>query len=409
MVDNIDKKKFDQKEHKVALPHSGDKKNDLSEILRKWVEKGKIIIELGGKEYGLETTSYDFEYPERIQKETGILWYKRIEISNDTIDNFKKKYGNLRDILYSISNGEYPNRSFVHEMWWYYDKNDCDKFREVFSKSKFFLQKIYDLEYIKDKQMNFNKSTGYWSYITVFNTQTGEMVGHVETNIADLAKEEYYTGIKNKKLFACTTNSGFNVAAGDSFFKSHVSFSNKNIFVGYPMNEDSFFYKYLYKALEIYVNKLKGIDFKKIYHSNWFGLGAIIQEIILCNPEVQKNIFYSNENSKGRMVLRSSYNNPERIQSIIKLGMNIIHKLEIKFNMNFNNFFTEEWWKSDIINRIIHAGKDLEGYELGLPIFIGLDSIPQLSWGHAEYAHYMNEKGLNFFKFKHADHLPAKE
>jgi hypothetical protein len=35
--------------------------------------------------------------------------------------------------------------------------------------------------------------------------------------------------------------------------------------------------------------------------------------------------------------------------------------------------------------------------------------IPQLSWGHAKYAHYFNDKSFNFFKFKHADHLPVKE
>ena len=45
--------------------------------------------------------------------------------------------------------------------------------------------------------------------------------------------------------------------------------------------------------------------------------------------------------------------------------------------------------------------------EIFLPIFIGKDDIPQLSWGHAKYGHYMNEKGFNFFKFKHADHLPS--
>ncbi len=42
-------------------------------------------------------------------------------------------------------------------------------------------------------------------------------------------------------------------------------------------------------------------------------------------------------------------------------------------------------------------------------IFINNDKIPQLSWGHAKYAHYFNDKGFNFFKFKHTDKLPVKE
>lgn len=47
--------------------------------------------------------------------------------------------------------------------------------------------------------------------------------------------------------------------------------------------------------------------------------------------------------------------------------------------------------------------------EVFLPIFIGHNEIPQLSWGHAKYAHYFNDKSFNFFKFKHADHLPVIE
>lgn len=54
------------------------------------------------------------------------------------------------------------------------------------------------------------------------------------------------------------------------------------------------------------------------------------------------------------------------------------------------------------------AGGTFTDQEVFLPIFIGHNEIPQLSWGHAKYAHYMNEKGFNFFKFKHADHLPKK-
>lgn len=454
-----------------------NRKDDLLETLKKWVEKGKIKIELTDKKYELETTSYTFEYPEKIQEETGILGYERVKISNDAIEKYirskyeievdylRKKYwfiisiksleeiskyfkgemdkikkekdrcgrkienknseqelyndyGKiddfnekcLRDILYSISNGEYPYRCFVHEMGAYYKKPEQQKFCENFSKNKYFLQKIYDLEYIKEKKVHFNNvADGYhWSNITVFNTQTGEMVGRSEMDIINLAEEEYYTWIKNKNLFACTPNSWFNINVGDSFFRSHINLSNKNPFFCYPMDKNSFFYKYLNKALDIYINKLKGFDFKETYDDGAW-LNYIIQEIILCDPEVQKNLFQKDSDNKikGRKIEDSS-----KKELIMKLGIDIINWLESKFNVDFSKFFnSNKWdWRKKLISRICYyTGSGGGKYELRLPIFIGLDSIPQLSWGHAEYAHYMDEKGLNFFKFRHTDHLPTKE
>lgn len=40
-----------------------------------------------------------------------------------------------------------------------------------------------------------------------------------------------------------------------------------------------------------------------------------------------------------------------------------------------------------------------------MPIFIGHDTMPQISWGHAKYAHLLDEKNLNFLTFDHEDYL----
>lgn len=64
--------------------------------------------------------------------------------------------------------------------------------------------------------------------------------------------------------------------------------------------------------------------------------------------------------------------------------------------------------KDDLISIKTHILNYIEGsyIETEIPILINNDELPQISWGHAKYAHYFNEKGFNFFKFKHADHLP---
>ncbi len=53
--------------------------------------KGKIKIKLAGKEYELEITSYGFEYPKRIQQETGILGYERTIVKEEEILRITKK------------------------------------------------------------------------------------------------------------------------------------------------------------------------------------------------------------------------------------------------------------------------------------------------------------------------------
>ena len=139
------------------------------------------------------------------------------------------------------------------------------------------------------------------SHVTVFNTHTNEKVNNGEyINIADLAKDKYYEGIKNGDLFACTPDSGLNVETGSFFFHHHATLANKTPFFGYPMQNDSFFDKYLNKALDIYTKDLKKFSWKteKAKDDVYSGLGSIIQKIALSNNEIQKLIFREYKNKE---------------------------------------------------------------------------------------------------------------
>lgn len=159
-------------------------------------EGQKSLLNINGIQ--IECRKQYFEYPESIQKETGILGYNRTIIDNSNLTDFIKKdylsrYGInveefgftgvesmvefnkkvenlakinsvvvnealqeldqdiLKEMLYSLSSGEYPNKCFTHEMGADYSDSSKKKkeFHEEFVKNKFFLQKIYDLDYIK--------------------------------------------------------------------------------------------------------------------------------------------------------------------------------------------------------------------------------------------------------------------
>lgn len=80
---------------------TSDTKNSFPDIpqrieLHNETEKNKerqiknIEIKIGENTYSLEAESYDFEYPKRIQEETGIIGYERIKISNESRFNFFK-------------------------------------------------------------------------------------------------------------------------------------------------------------------------------------------------------------------------------------------------------------------------------------------------------------------------------
>ncbi len=358
------------------------------------------------------------------------------EFFESTENKIYSKIRNLNtDTCYKIirvlSNQEYPDRCFTHEIGFDYGKEQKENFKKELVKNKFFIQKIYDIDSIKEKariespQKIFNAIGNLEgeirSDITIFDKKTGEKINSNQSVlIAELAKPEYFEGIKNGDLFACTPNSGFNVSTGKFFLPPNIKLSNEIPSFGFSMKEN-FFNKYLNKALDIYTKEIKGFDFKKekkekYKHIYNHGINSLIKELIFSDNSIQnifKRIFNQEENQWFKPFIIQSFDS--FWNDFSKIVNDVIKKLETQHNIKILDYIKERNFKKEKNDDSYNFSEwldpagifGLEG-ELRLPIFIGRDDIPQLCWGHAKYAHFMSPKGFNFIEFKHADHLPSK-
>lgn len=356
-------------------------------------ESGKrenIILEIDGQK--IEAVKYYFEYPERIQKETGILGYERIKIILD-VDFSKEKQ---HKILLKLSEGEYPNYTANHTLGAYVSREQSYK---DFRKERWFLQKIYGMSTIENKRQNpeyngtntiFNTTAGgpEADYIrtgyTLFEKETGKVLKEFDfMGNLPLDKEK----ISNGKCYAATilNESGLNLYTGGFF---HTLSPKENLVsFGFPIVEaDSFFSKYIKEVLDVYLN----IDENNIKNNKLFGRTF----------ESVKELFITNEYVKD-------FGLPKKLYT---------EELKMARKAILERIFREGRHLDDSGASLVYGGSrqavqngKMDGGEPHIPIFIGHDKIPQLSWGHAKYAHYFNDKSFNFFKFKHADHLPVKE
>ncbi len=359
-----------------------------------------IEIKVGEQIYSLETESYDFEYPKHIQEDTGIIGYERVKISKDNLNSLIQKGFNVVDLLEKLSGREYPNNCFTHQFA-AAATSQKDLYIEEFVKSRFFIQKIYDMNTAKRIDAPFtNGIDGNKNLIEIFNKKTGISIGQ-SIFVSDINKEPYKELLESGEYFATTSGSGFGVGVG-GFNKEVVEldfFDNKPGF-GFSMRGGTFTKKYLEKSFEIYTKKLKGNMGKKISGPgtiSYYGLAAILENMILMDDKIQ-NLF-----SEKKLVT---------IDEDIETAIN---NVEVKNNIKIESFFdmVGPFGKTDYLEKFKRdIKKKVEGSDWGLesklPIFIGSDDIPQLSWGHADYAHYSNEKDFNFFKFKHTEKLPLK-
>lgn len=352
-----------------------------------------IEIKVGEQIYQLETESYDFEYPNHVQEETGILGYERTIISPENLSSIvdEKDFYQvvMNKILPDLSNGEYPKRSFNHMYSWYSDSETQSRHKDYF-KQDFFLGEIYDLEKIKEeskqKQYAFssaNTTTGDFSKnhanISIYDQKTEKRITSDESiPVSDVLKFE--DKIKKGDMYATTTFGGLNLSAGD-FFNRYAPDFRKEICFGFSFKLDNFMREYFEKTFSIYSQQNENNN--KI--SNGFVNAAVF---LLVNP--------------------MDNNNPQITEYVSEMEINYLNSiLEKDTDRKLSD---EEVSKinSQLITRK-HVSKIGYGIlESKLPIFIGHKELPQLSWGHATYANFMSEKGFNFFKFKHADHLPHK-
>jgi len=372
-----------------------------------------IEIEIDGVKYPLECVSYDFEYPKNVQEETGILGYERTKINQASLESFVGSESEQKDhffynLLAVLSDGEYPKYCYNHKMGYYADIKTKERYLEYFNNNKFFLDKIYSLENIQEEKKHklyaFSNTTESrdiknHANITVYDKISKEVISPGES--IPLSKIlNYENKIASGDVYASTTHSGLNFTPGD-FFHGMVNFE-KIVSFGFPFEADNFLDEYLRSVF---------LEFINLEKSDENETAEVAAKLII--SDAMKNGYLND------IELFIKRNSRERIPENEKLQhkLFLIEKLNFIFKNQKDSIDNKklEKIKDFIYNRVhtsiggIIENDNMSTTETNLPIFIGHDKIPQLSWGHAKYANYFNEQGFNFFKFKHADHLPTKK
>lgn len=398
-------------------------------------------IRKGENTYAFEAESYDFEYPKNIQDETGIIGYERMIVSKENLfelakewsvkeqgvsleelgvdswealyeyeeksdwdsEDWKKVKRCIDDItlfqLDSLSNDEYPTYCYNHKLGAFAASETHAAYLDTFKKDKFFLQKIYDIDNVQKEvertgkaYTNIPASRDVQSHVNfvLYDTETKQPIsGATHTPIKKII--DYKDKIKNGEIYAIQTRSGLNFTP--SFFFQGVYGMKDTVAFGFPFNADSFMEEYLDKIL------------KEIIGSNNYDkyLAADVVAKMLIN-DAFKNDYWKQfredqESGDFKDFLK------ERIDLLLR-RMNLDIEPRVYDELVFTIQGTASFFV-DCMDKIDRHAAD-EVVVTNLPIFIGHQEIPQLSWGHAKYANYYNEKGLNFFTFKHADHLPVR-
>lgn len=371
-------------------------------------ESGKrenIVLEIDGKK--IEAVKYYFEYPERIQKETGILGYERVKIQNTELSFLMKEIpNNARENLYNetsilnmLSSDEYPYQCFNHVIGGFAGEEEKTNIKKDFKKDRFFLQKIYDVNTIERKR-------GNTADVHIFNHPTYERNIYPYSNFSlynkntnsEIFKEEYIGRLPDYKseleagdTFGATIHGGLNLETHGFWHRGYGGgLELQEVAVGFPVNgTDDFFLEYLEESLKKFILILsKNTDSYK--NKSFYGLFTMYA----INKYSKKYNFPKTDKD-----VNSFLGAVKDIWQIFLSENNLSPLVEFSFNEDINFIFRS--------NSISYP--KMAQSESFLPIFIHHDEIPQLAWGHAKYAHYKNEKELNFFKFKHADHLPVKK
>jgi hypothetical protein len=339
------------------------------------------------------------------------LGYKRtiIDVSKLKEDNGNKIDKNLKDNLITnlcldISNGEYPNRCFTHIFGAYIlaSKEEIrDKYLDEFKSKSFFLQKIYDMNSINKENHFSHRNENHKNNLLLINKETNSREDEAWQSSLSTTKYKDYL-IKGSQKCALLD---FNV---NTFFWWEEVSNSPDFCFGFSI-KDNFLKEYLEKSAKYLID-----NNIRIYYQNFelADMKAIFFNLILMDKNFQKLL-----DSKE-----------EPTEELVKNTINdIILSLESKFGFSMKKYNPNKEERDDdkdieivffkiieeninFLYKSIRYKYDTSSLPItNIPIFINHDEIPQLSWGHAKYAHFFNQKGFNFFEFKHADHLPSKE
>lgn len=402
---------FINQKHEKTPEDAVEKELTVSEQ-KEITTREKITLEIEGQ--AIEGEKYYFEYPERIQKETGILGYERVKIPKENIKV------SLKNVLSELSDGEYPDKCLTHVMGGFAHDDHKPEMLEDFAKDKFFIQKIYDVETIERKRQKNHKLSNIFNYspdteydLRENKRSTFSLYKKNDDGIREeVVKNEYIGDITNYKkelnsgeYFAATTQSGFNTIATGFWEGYSPSVAENSFTVGFPLfGSDNLYNEYLEKALGEYsrIKERDNPDRRPPGQPYMETLSNLIALYFLSKNK--KNIKLSEkEHLSEDDLLEDGSAGPEFVQIMNDFVKKNPGGIAINDSDDFNKMWGTEFPGKN--GQMLYPARA----EYLVPIFIGHNEIPQLSWGHAKYAHYINDKSFNFFKFKHADHLPVKE
>ena len=381
--------------------------------------KKDISFEVG--DFKFNAIKYSFEYPKSIQNETGILGYKRTIVKDKDVEKLGVK--KLNQIL---SCGEFPNRTLNHSI----GAHQGGPHKDFFIQDKFFIQKLFDINLTKKIKLGKrNTSSDSFESIVmgVYDKMNCDAIGEVSTHLLSTYEEE----IKSNEVFLIG-HDAFNTSAGNFW-----GFQTDNrINFGFSLN-DNLFANYIKKAYEIFLKN--NLDTKK----ELIGIEQIVRMVAFCDNdffEEYKRFFKESENSLEEESIKGEEERLSKIFSnlrenflphfdqdevilnkrVIYVGdgrtlksynynerfvdkINNIMDLCLSWDKGYMAHTTRDFLKTSSINGNKEGSPGDKSDEIHIPIFINHPEIPQICWGHAKYANFMNEKGFNFFEFQHKD------
>lgn len=323
----------------------------------KYVENKKQVSEIEINDVKLEITKEDFEYPENIQKETGILGYERYILSNEQILNslvkiltedelnlIKEKtqidlkstndinvfqqylstsylFGQNNELkevlnkielfskklLLSLTEDKFPSETLTYIMSNHKDKHRLE--RKQFIEDKFLLQDVYGVDTynsIEDKQGKihpFDRVAPFAEgvdhpdaskFITI-DKNTNKKIGR-DSSFGEVANEQG-KGLENNKVSIISGN-GLNVC-DNNFFYDYNIFDNQPAF-GFSYKED-FFQGYMDKTIA----RLREVNRENLNTSDENDL--FLKTIF--NERLFTELFAIKESAKSNDIFRKPDNN----------------------------------------------------------------------------------------------------
>ncbi|MEI6650008.1 MAG: hypothetical protein WCL23_01080 [Candidatus Moraniibacteriota bacterium] len=390
----------------------------------KWeTRKRTIEIELDGITISLEAETYDYDYPEKIQQETGILGYERTRISNESMFNFYRQYYKER-------------HGFSFEEHGITDQAEMEKFIAPLIEDANKIAKSDWQITICEKKMTEttikSKKREYEKLIKNEKEKKSEPLTRIDLAFKDssLRDENRYKinipHIKKSSLLAlsggeypdhCYTH----VLGAYGYEQEHQNEMLKNTW------EDRIFTQKIYDLERIKKNGNLMIKEDNPRHSRFYlynkKTGEKSSDGLLLNEMLQEPYLTMIKNDEvyveGAIFTYASrfwgynYDNFSVGFPVEMEQFQREYLLKVMENDSWGKYLAEDML--NFAEDFLSGGEEYKEGNLvvgGLseaqyPIIINHSEIPQLAWGHAKYAHYSNDKSFNFFKFRHADHLPV--